>query len=242
MTDNSGSGVAAVQPIAELFISTATALWATTYSIDLALFSEFLLARLGEPPLNVAVLADHRRLAASLQRIPVERTDTLTTVNRSWLLRGVRTTGAFHPKSYLAVTGSHVTLLVGSGNLSTDGLDEGKEVFTTFRSGTAVGDAAIAAWRAWMRRLIGLVGDTILAERFQDLEGRIPSPPALAPVVPSPLLHNLDIPIASQLTAAVTEADAEVDELWLSAPFYDADADALGVCWKRSRLDGYGFS
>ena len=140
MTTRSDSGTtAAVQPIAELFVSTATALWATTYGIDLALFSEFLRPRLGEPPLNVTVLADHRRLAASLQRIPVERTDTLATVNRSWLLRGVRTTGAFHPKSYLAVTGRHATLLVGSGNLSTDGLDEGKEVFTTFRSGTRSG-------------------------------------------------------------------------------------------------------
>ena len=229
MTDDADRGVVAVQPVAELFISTATALWATTYSIDLALFSEFLLARLGDPPLNIAVLADHRRLAASLQRIPAERADTLTTVNRRWLLRSVPVTGAFHPKSYLAVTGSHVTLLVGSGNLSAGGLDEGKEVFTTFQSGTAVGDAAIAAWRAWMRRLVGLVGDTILAERFQDLEGRIPAQPGLAPVVASPLLHNLDIPIASQLVAAVTEAGAEVDELWLSAPFYDADADAAGV-------------
>ena len=229
MTDNTSSEMAAVQPVAELFISTATAFWATTYGIDLALFSEFLLARLGDPPLNVAVLADHRRLAASLQRIPAERAGTLAMVNRRWLLRGVPITGAFHPKSYLTVAGSRVTLMVGSGNLSADGLDEGREVFTTFRSGTAVGDAAIAAWQAWVRRLVGLVGDTILAERFQDLEGRIPSPPALAPVVPSPLLHNLDIPIANQLVAAVTEADAEVDELWLSAPFFDADADAVGV-------------
>ena len=47
--------------------------------------------------------------------------------------------------------------------------------------------------------------------------------------MPSPLLHNLDIPIASQLATAMTEANAKVDELWLSAPFYDADADALGV-------------
>ena len=102
MTDNTERAtVATVQPVAELFTSTATALWATTYSIDLALFSEFLLARLGDPPLNVAVLADHRRLAASLQRIPAERADTLATVNRRWLLRGVPITGAFHPKSYL---------------------------------------------------------------------------------------------------------------------------------------------
>ena len=228
MTDPTDA-VAEVKPVAELFISTTTALWATTYSIDLALFNEFLLARLGDPPLNVVILADHRRLAASLERIPAERADTLAVVNRRWLLRGVPITGAFHPKSYLAVTGSRATLLVGSGNLSADGLDEGREVFTTFRSGTAVGDAAVAAWRSWMRQLVRLVGDTILAERFQDLEGRISSPPALAPVVPSPLLHNLHTPIADQLVAAITEADGRVEELWLSAPFYDADAAAVGV-------------
>ena len=228
MTD-ANSAVVTVQPVAELFTSTTTALWATTYSIDLALFNEFLLARLGDPPLNVAILADHRRLTASLERIPAERADTLATVNRRWLLRGVLIAGVFHPKSYLAVSGGRATLLVGSGNLSADGLDEGREVFTTFRSGTATGDAAVAAWRSWMRRLVRLLGDTILAERFQDLEGRIPFPPALAPVVPSPLLHNLHTPIADQLAAAITGADAQVEELWLSAPFYDADAAAVGV-------------
>ncbi len=77
--------VRTVQPVAELFTGAATALWATTYNIDLALFNEFLLPRLGEPPLNVAVLADHRRLAVSLARIPPERADTLVAVNRRWL-------------------------------------------------------------------------------------------------------------------------------------------------------------
>ena len=123
MTDSSDA-TGTVQPVAELFTSTASALWATTYNIDLSLFNEFLLARLGDPPLNIAVLADHRRLTASLQRVPVERADTLATVNRRWLLRGVAIAGAFHPKSYLAVAGSSATLLVGSGNLSASGLDE----------------------------------------------------------------------------------------------------------------------
>jgi hypothetical protein len=79
-----------------------------------------------------------------------------------------------------------------------------------------------------MRRLVGLIGDTVLAERFQDLEGRIP-PPLVAHPVPSPLLHNLDIPIAGQLAAAIAEAGAPVEELWLAAPFYDADAAAVGA-------------
>jgi hypothetical protein len=231
MTDPSAEAtVATVQPVAELFTSAATALWATTYNVHLSLFNEFLLGRLGDPPLNVAVLADQRRLAASLARIPAERVETLAAVNQRWLLRGVRLGGqAFHPKTYLAATGSRATLLVGSGNLSTGGLDEGREVFTTFRSGTPVGDSAIAAWRSWMRRLVQLVGDTTLAERFRDLDARIPPPPTVAPAVPSPLLHNLDIPIALQLAAPVADGVGQVDELWLTAPFYDPDADAVGA-------------
>ncbi|QEV16205.1 hypothetical protein [Streptomyces alboniger] len=231
MTDTPESGpmTRTVQPIVELFNGGAQALWATTYTMDLALFNEFLLARLGEPPLNIAVLADHRRLSTSLGRIPAQRADTLAPVNRRWLLRGVRISGAFHPKSYLAVADGRATLLVGSGNLSAGGLDDGREAFTTFRSGTLVGDAAIAAWRSWMRRLVGIVGDTTLAARFQHLEGQIPSTAVVTQHVPSPLLHNLDTPIADQLATVVTESGTRVNELWLAAPFYDADAVAVGT-------------
>jgi hypothetical protein len=229
---DSVSVVGTVQPVAELFTSAASALWATTYSIDLSLFNEFLLTRLGDPPLNVAVLADHRRLTASLQRIPPERADLLATVNCRWLLRGVSISGAFHPKSYLAVTGNSATLLVGSGNLSTYGLDEGREVFTTFQTDTAAGNAAIAVWRSWTRRLVNIVEDTVLAERFRDLESRFPSSLNLKPVAASPLLHNLDVPIANQFVSTVAQAETKVDELWLSAPFYDADAAAAGALLK----------
>ncbi|MGH3276601.1 MAG: hypothetical protein ACRDNZ_20020 [Streptosporangiaceae bacterium] len=224
-----GSAIPTVQPIAELFTGAATAFWATTYSIDLGLFNEFLLPRLGEPPLNVAVLADQRRLAASLERIPAERVDTLASVNRRWLLRGVQAAGAFHPKSYLAVSSGAAVLLVGSGNLSAGGLDDGRELFTTFRSGTPVGNAAIDAWRSWARRIVSLVSDTTLAERFQDLEARFPPPLRVAATVPSPLLDNLNAPIADQVAAAVTAAGVRVQELWLTAPFYDPDAAAVAA-------------
>jgi hypothetical protein len=231
MTHNPGdeSTITTVKPIAELFTANASALWATTYNMDFGLFNEFLLGRLGDPPLNISVLADYRRVAAGLDRVPAERADTLIAVNRRWLLRCVPTAGAFHPKSYLAVAGNRATLMVGSGNLSTGGLDDGREVFTTFRSGTAHGDAALAVWRSWMRRLVSLVGDTTLAERFKALEKSIPAAPAVVSAVPSPLLHNLDTPIAAQLATAVTEEGARVDELWLAAPFYDPDAEAVGT-------------
>jgi hypothetical protein len=219
-----------VQPVAELFTAAVSALWATTYSLDLSLFNEFLLGRLGDPPLNVAILADHRRLAVSLDRIPSERADTLASVNRRWLLRAVRPGGqAFHPKTYLVVTSARTTLLVGSGNLDARGLDEGREVFTTFRSGTPVGDAAIGSWRAWMRRLVEQVGDVTLAQRFQDLESRLlASHQTLTLAVQSPLLHNLETSISSQLASAIADAaTGGVDELLLTAPFYDYNAEAV---------------
>lgn len=225
-----------IQVVAELFTGRCTALWATTYNVDLHLFNEFLLPRLGNPPLNVVVLADQHRLARSLDRVPPERVDTLATVNRRWLLRGVRAGGAaFHPKTYLFVQGTGVTLLVGSGNLSAGGIDDGQEVFTAFHAGTPEGDAAIATWRSWMRRLVITVADTTVAERFTALEEQLSALPVTTSEVESPLLHNLDVPIVDHLLFRLRPQIAgRADELLVTAPFFDADAQALGRL-----IDGY---
>lgn len=223
-----------IKPIAELFLGGCSALWATTYSMDLGLFNEFLLPRLGEPPLNAVVLMDHRRLASSLERIPADRVDTLARVNRHWLLRGVPLGGrAFHPKTYLAVRGSLAVLLVGSGNLTEDGLDRGREVFTRFQSGTPAGDAAIRTWAGWVRRLVEGLGDTTLAERFTDLQQRVPASVADASTESS-LLDNLDVSIADQLFRRLPPG-IRVDEMRIAAPFFDQHGDAL--C---HLLDDYG--
>ncbi len=110
----SGPSPDGVRPIAELFRGDCVAFWATTYNIELNLFNEYLLRRLGDAPLNAVVLADRRRLDESLAAIPAERLDTLGPVNRRWLLRGLQVgTGRFHPKSYLAVRPRSATLMVG---------------------------------------------------------------------------------------------------------------------------------
>ncbi len=216
-----------IKPIAELFRSDCVAFWAATYNLDLALFNEYLLRRLGDPPLNAVVLCDQRCLDDSLAAVPVERLDILAPVNRRWLLRGVRFgAGRFHPKSYLAVTSRTARLFVGSGNLKTSGIDSGREVFTPFVSGTSVGDAAIATWRSWMHRLVAAVDDTRLAERFADLEGRLPESKGLAAAAASPLWHNLDTPFLDQFCDGV--GAGTVDELVVTAPFYDEHGEALG--------------
>lgn len=77
-----------------------------------------------------------------------------------------------------------------------------------------------------MRQLVEMVDDVALAERFRDLGDRLPVTPAA--LAAGPLMHNLDAPIADQLTAiVVAEAGGSVDELLLAAPFYDDDAEAV---------------
>lgn len=225
-----------VSPISELFRTDRVALWATTYNMDLDLFNGYLLGRLGEPPLNVVVLADRDRLDATLDSLPPERVNSLGPVNRRWLLRGVRIgSGRFHPKSYLAVTGRSVELLVGSGNLSTNGLDAGREVFTVFRAGTPHGDAAIRSWLSWMRQIVSVLDDTMLAERFNDLEARIPRTESVSVVVDSPLWHNLKVALADQFCEQVLSGTERVDELIVTAPYYDETGDALVVSSGRCK-------
>lgn len=232
---SAGPSTQIVQPIAEAFTH-CTAFWATTFNLDLGLFNEYLLRRLGEPPLNAVVLADRERLDSTLNAIPPERVDSLEPVNRRWLLRGARLgTGRFHSKSYLTVTQRSAKLLVGSGNLSSDGLDAGREVFTVFSGGTPAGDAALRTWVSWMRRLVRAVDDTLLAARFVDLEARL-AKTARGPttVVDSPLWHNLDRPLAEQLCDAFDSPDG-IEELIVTAPFYDETGEALHRLMERLR-------
>lgn len=234
MTENA-VGLEPIRPAVDLFRPNCIAFWATTYNVDLGLFNEFLLGRLGEPPLNIVVMADRERVTSTLARIPAERVDQITVVNRRWLLRDVRIgTGRFHPKSYLAITPTRATLLVGSGNLSASGLDEGREVFTSFVSGTPTGDAAIGAWRSWVRQLVEAIDDVRLAERFADLEQKLGARPAIVEVGGPSLMHNLSRPLMDQYVGAVmARGRVPVDELLVAAPYFDREAVALGNLVER---------
>lgn len=213
-----------IRAIGELFRQDCTALWATTFNVDLAFFNEYLLRRLGDPPLNAVVLADQQCLDESLERA-ADRPGVLAPVNHRFLLRGARIgSGRFHPKSYLSVAGRRATLLVGSGNLSPNGVDLGREVFVRFQSGTPAGDAAIATWRGWIGRLVTSLDDTRLGERLADLETRLPESTKVA-TVDSPLLHNLDAPLSRQFIDAI--AGEQIEELLVTAPFYDEHGEAL---------------
>ena len=108
--------------------------WATSYSFGLKLFDQYLLRKLSQNTLNAVVLADHDKLADVWEHLPANERYLARRVGSRYLLRGIRLAdgGAFHAKTYLFVRADDATLVVGSGNLTRDGIDGGREVFTSF--------------------------------------------------------------------------------------------------------------
>jgi hypothetical protein len=212
----------------DAFAPNVVALWATTYTFEPDNFDEFLLRRLGEPPLNANILVDDERIQRVWDRW-ADQPWRFRRINREYLVRGVPWPGhAFHPKTYLFATKTGATLCVGSGNLTLRGVQRGNEVFCAFSSATAFGRQAIGTWRAWMERLVMRVDDNLLTQRWTSFVGGAPWLPP--PSTHSSLLHNLDEAILPQLTRV---AHDPVDELHVLAPFFDADCAALAALIDR---------
>jgi hypothetical protein len=111
--------------------------------------------------------------------------------------------------------------------------DEGHEVFTIFRSGTPM-DAAIAAWRIWMRRLVQLGNDVAPG-------GAVPRPRDPHPE-PNGQCVSRCIATAAQPGQPHRgpagghrggQPRINVQGLLLAAPFYNPDAAAVGILLDR---------
>ncbi|MBI4322565.1 MAG: hypothetical protein HY675_29085 [Chloroflexi bacterium] len=200
-----------------------TVFWATSYTFDMRMFDDFWLPRLGDPPLNATLLIDARRLADVWAEIPPEDEWRVRRANLDYLLRGVDVPGwSFHPKTYLFGDKRDGVLLVGSGNLGLNGLEEGNECFSVFESGRAEELGTIRTWREWMRRIVRWLDDTRVTQRWLDALSRLPWLGGDAG--DSVFVSNWDRSLLEQLAARVTKP---VDEIHVLAPYFDQQATAL---------------
>ena len=195
--------------------------WATTYTFDPDLFDQFVLRRMGDPPRNAVVLADQDRLSLTWDRIHREEPWRLRSANSRYLIRGLTAPRTFHPKTYLTADERRGSLFVGSGNLTLSGIERGHETFVRFDSDEG-GMGAILAWSAWIEALISGLDEAVTG-RWQDLKrtaswmrGDVPTP--------VPFVSNLSQPLLNQFVASL---QADVDTLYLTAPFFDEHASAL---------------
>ncbi len=214
-----------------LFRGEVASFWATTYQFDLKLFDQFLLRRLGNPPLNAVVLADEGCITEALLRLTDTDRRIAASANRRYLLRGMRPAsgGSFHPKTYLFQGRSGTRLLVGSGNLTRSGLDRGRETFAAFDAEDAEGAAVVRAWAAWIGELVSERDDPPLHARYARLRAALPVPPPDASPT-SAFVVNAATPLIETI---VQRAPREVAELHLTAPFFDARAGAVAQLIER---------
>jgi hypothetical protein len=215
--------------VARSFSGRWTSFFATTYSIELEFFDEYLFRRLGEPPLNATILADagvHARLWTS----GGEQARRLRRANRDYLLRPVLFgTGAFHPKTYMLGNANEGVLLVGSGNLTLAGVERGREIFTVFRSDDPDDVASIRGWRDWMNGIVERLGDEEVAYRWLRLRKECGNW-LEGSTTDSRFIGSGARSILDQFADGI---DGRVDELHVMAPFYDRDALALSALLAR---------
>ncbi len=204
--------------------------WATTYQVDLKLFDQFLLRRLGSAPLNAVVLCDEDCLTHALNGLSEVDIFVVSSANRRYLLRGVKlpSGGRFHPKTYFFASRRRMVLLVGSGNLTRTGLDRGRETFVAYDASEPNGLTVIRAWADWMRMLVAAESDPILDQRFEHLRASIPE--LNGPGDSEAFLVNDSSPLLDQLEML---APSPVTELHVRAPFYDEQAGALEELIRR---------
>lgn len=195
--------------------------WATTFTFEPAFFEAFLLRRLGDPPFNAVVLGDAQRLAETWGGLGPHDTWRVPGLNRRYLVRGVSAGGAFHAKTILLGNEKRGVLLVGSGNLGLSGLERGDEVFARIESADEA--SAFTAWRIWMSDLVARLDDPMIRGRWADLLGRLPW---LTQAVSghSSFITNTGGTLVERFLMGLPE---EVDELRVTAPFFDHELAAL---------------
>lgn len=207
----------------EFFVPRWTCLWATSYQFEPQFFEQFLFRRLGDPPLNVTLLLDADELAKTWATMAGGDQWRLQRVGRDYLVRGVKPgSGRFHAKTYFFANDRDGFLLVGSGNFTLRGLEQGHEVFSRFDSTDDQGLAVIRSWRDWMQELLEELDDDEVHRRWWHLRSKARW--IMGPGGRSMFVSGAHASILSQLQA---DLPASVDEVHALAPFMDQHAAAL---------------
>lgn len=207
----------------ELLSRGVRGLWVTSYSFGLRLFDQYILRTVSQGALNAVVLADQEKLAEVWRHLPDGEEHLARRAGHRYLLRGVAQPGAaFHPKTYLLTRGDGTTLLVGSGNLTREGIDRGHETFARFESTRAEDLPSMRAWADWMAHLVERQDDEILLRRWRAL--REESPWMIGSSEGAAFIANHNDSMLDQFRQHLR---GPVTELHITAPFFDRDARAL---------------
>ena len=149
--------------------------------------------------------------------------------------------GVFHPKFFLFTSKDEITTFVGSSNLSLQGFTNNAEL--VIKTQTKLDDGISTETKAIIDVLNGLVSKKLIHDNHVlELFSRISDTLASKLVISSDdfqILHNLDIPIMSQMLSQIPEKTFE--KLFVLAPFFSSDAKPLSEILSELKIKDIEF-
>jgi len=195
-----------------------------TYGANLSFFETRILNQLSQVPVRI-VLADRDQLGSTLDEAR-RNGYHLPQLNRTYVAAPIRHSAAAHVKAILLLGPTDGRLLIGSGNLSYDGLASSGELWSVF-SYTDSAPQHVDEFAA-LRSALQSLAEREMLDRptLQVLEAVWQSAPwvPLNPKLGTVTTSNIDSSLIEQLRSSVA---GPVDELVAFAPFHDSDCAAL---------------
>jgi hypothetical protein len=197
-----------------------------TYNADLRFYEADVWPRISAR--NCMVLVDDEQLLDAFTQA-----GRLRHAGVRYVVEPIRGSTSAHAKLVWLSSREEGLLLVGSGNLTTNGYTRDGELFTAYRFSAEQGDQ-LATFQAARSFLDALVEREHLPGHVKPHLNRAwhdsPWLHTLASTE-SRLRHNLDVPLIEQLVTKI--GDRPVRELVVHAPFYDKRCEALGAVITR---------
>lgn len=197
-----------------------------TYGMDIPFFEGTLWRAFRGTCRNKIVLADGDQMLKAFEQYASG--GVVRMLNQQYIAEGIFVPCAAHAKLILLTHPEQGRLLVGSGNLGYGGYASGGELFTSYEYSTKA-PGSLNAFLA-VRELVSALknGGYIQGPARARIDLLWSTTPWLfnAPIGEQrPVRHNLNDSFLAQLIDVL--ADEPVEELWVMAPFYDAECRAL---------------
>ncbi|MCB2154952.1 hypothetical protein KQI84_08695 [bacterium] len=220
-----------------------------TYRFDWPFFEEYALPKLSSIPStgNLAVLLDNGQYHTIAQTFRGSGGDAWEEIRRPrranihYQLLPVSNTPCFHPKIILLGSRKRALLIVGSANLTEQGLGSNAEVVGVFRAIKGKVQSCppiIKDALGFFRRVVDSVpntGELILHTLEEELSWLLADLPTGSAAKHPRLLHNLDKPLLEQLIQQ--HASEKPRRLLVTAPFFSGRPDFLNQVLNLTRAD-----
>jgi hypothetical protein len=200
----------------------------TTFAFSLRFFEDYALEKFRalQENGNISILIDRNTYEQILESAETDSPDFPKKANLRYLLQPVRVGRTFHPKIFLFAGKDRGLLIIGSANLTRDGLGSNAEMVSAFRFRIGDEEDKLPLFRQALDYIWALNARSPseqLESNLRALEREaswiaVPEDKEAANLMPR-LIHNLDRPLIEQLAERV---GANVRELHVLSRYYDS--------------------